>query len=407
MTAAGRLPRTWIIWLGALLTAAMVALVSAWWLLPRWAPGLVVAHSPWPEPALRAWRLSGASGGLRLELQQALEARLLEWGPAIGSALRQEFDHGDEQCRLHVMGLASEVARADGIAAGTTLPEERRASFSAADIAQLREELVQLVLAAMAEGSHYLPGNASYVAMPLRDDRTVPPMCAFLATQKPPVFEGLEPVVRFLGAMRDPRAVPVLIPLLPIRHRAHPTVEEALAACLAESSVGHVVAATRHDHEAIRAWAARCLPRFTGSPALAQRVVALIADPEPQVAMAAIVSAVRCVPEAAAPALLRLAETSTNEGPLVLAITSLGELSHAPARDFLREQVRTRTGSIRTHAVTALGRIGDARDVDLLLPLLTRPEMAKEALSALERMPLNEAQRRQVDAARASTASPP
>lgn len=366
--------RTWLIVTAIMLVVVQALLVLAWWMLPRWTPILVITHAPWPEPALRAWRWSGGSAAGSFDVQQALEARLLAWGADIGPALRYEFDQGDERVRLHVIALASEVARADGIAAGTVMPEDRRQYFAAEETARLREDLVQLVLAAMADGSSYLPSNASYVAMSLRDARMVPPACAFLAKQKPPIFEDLEPVVRFLGSMRDPRAVPTLIPLLPIRHKPHPTVEEALAECLDDGSVEHVVVATRHGHEVVRTWAARNFPRFARSTELRERIIALISDHERQVAIAAITAlTVRAPQVLSGPALEHIARQTTDEQIRLAAVMGLGRIRHAPARPCLRELARTGTDQVKEAAVAALAAFGEADDAAPISPTATSP----------------------------------
>lgn len=359
---AARPLRTWMLIAGVVLVVLQGLLVLAWWMLPRWTPILVITHAPWPEPALRAWRWAGESAAGSLDVQQALEARLLTWGADIGPALRYEFDQGDERVRLRVIALASEVARADGIAAGTVMPEDRRRDFTPEETAHLREDLLQLVLAAMADGSSYLPSNASYVAMSLRDARMVPPACAFLAKQKPPVFEDLEPVIRFLGSMHDPRAVPTLIPLLPIRHKPHPTVEEALDQCLADESVDHVIAATDHPHEVVRTWTTRQIARFPRSAELSQRVIALIGDHERQVALAAIVAATEHAPMAAGPMLLQVARTTTDERVQAFAVHALGEVRFVAARPYLRELAQGREDWIGQRAIIALSLIGGGTD---------------------------------------------
>lgn len=398
---AARPLRTWLLITAVVLVVLQGLLVLAWWMLPRWMPEQVIAYAPWPEPALRAWRWTGEADKF-INVQRAMEAHLLDWGPDIGPALRYEFENGDENRRLRVVSLASEVARADGIKADTMLPNELRQSFGEDGIARLREDLVQLVLAAMADGSSYLPSNASYVAMSLRDPRTVPPACDFLAKQKPPVFEDLEPVIRFLGSMRDPRAVPILIPLLPIRHRAHPTVEEALKACLNESSVDHVIAATHHGHEVIRTWAMKHFQRYKTSAVLGDRVLALIADHERQVAISALVAALEHLPERAGPALLEAAAASKDEEVQLFATMGLRDLAYTPARPFLRQQAQTRRDGIGRYATMALGRMQDPQDAALLLSLLDEPDMVEAAMHALAEMPLNDEQRARVESAKAA-----
>lgn len=403
---AARPFRMWMLITGVVLVVLQGLLVLAWWMLPRWTPILVITHAPWPEPALRAWRWAGESATGSLDVQQALEARLLVWGADIGPALRYEFDQGDERVRLRVIALASEVARADGIAAGTIMPDDRRQYFTAEEVTRLREDLLQLVLAAMADGSSYLPSNASYVAMSLRDARMVPPACDFLAKQTPPIFEDLEPVVRFLGIMRDPRAVPALIPLLPVRHKPHPTVEEALDQCLADESVTDVIAATHHEHEVVRTWAAHRFARFHRSPELTQRVVALIGDHERQVALAAVVAVTEHAPGAAGPTLLEVARSTKDERVQSFAVRALGEVRFGAARPYLRDLARGREDWIGQRAITALSQFRDAADVDLLLSLVTRPGVAEAAITALRQMPLSDAQRRQLDAARVTPTEP-
>jgi HEAT repeat protein len=395
---AARPARTWVIVTGVLLLLAQLVVVLAWWLLPVWRPDWVVAYSPWPAPALRAWRLHP---GFHQEWGlPTLEDRLLDWGPAIGPGLLREFAISETQHRLELVALASELARKDGIRPGTQFGSETTRPWSPAQVAQVREDLLRLIEAALADGASYLPNNASYLAMPLADERVVPLFCAFLAKQKPPVFEDLEPPIRLLGMMRDARAVPVLIPLLPIRHRAHATVEDALDACLHDDSLPHVLAATQHAHEVIRTWAARQFPRFRSSAELAAQVVRLVDDPERQVRIAAIQGLSAADHHPVATHLLELAHDDSDPAVRLAAVEALGELVYLPAAPYLRSLVASEQDRLRSEAVVALGDLADAAAFPVLLPLLTHEDrpLALKAHWALSRLPLTAEQRRQVEA---------
>lgn len=391
----GRASRAWIIWVGVGMTVVMVVFVTAWMLLPRWEPRLVAQYSPWPEPALRAMRHDQDDGAYML-----VDQRLLSFGPSIGPALMRQFEIGDQAHRLRVIALGTEIARSDGVAAGTPAPASLRERFRDDDIALLREDLHQLVLLALADGTTYLPSNASYIAASLRDTRLVPPFCEFLAQQKPPIFEDLEPVVRMLGTLRDARAVPVLIPLLPIRHRAHQTVEEALDQCLDESSVVHVLAATTHSHEVIRTWAARQFPRYQNSADLAQRLIALLDDGERQVRVAAVHGLADANHQAICPRLLTLAQHEEDPPVQIAAVEALGQLGYTPAAPALRILVTTTTDKVRSEAIIALGDLADAESFSLLLPLLQHEDktVALKAHWSLTQLPLTADQRQAVDA---------
>jgi HEAT repeat protein len=391
----GRSSRAWIIWSGVGMTVVMTVFVLSWWLLPMWKPRLVAQYSPWPEPALRAMRHDVDDSSNII-----VDQRLLSFGPAIGPALRRQFEVGDHTHRLRIIALGNEIARTSGVAAGTTASAALHEQFRDDDIALLREDLHDLVLAALADGGAYLPSNASYIARSLADHRLVPPFCAFLATKRSPIFEDLEPVVIMLGILADSRAVPVLIPLLPIRHRAHQTVEDALDQCLDDSSLPHVIAATKHTHEVIRTWAARHFTRYEKSADLAQRLVALLDDGERQVRVAAVQGLSAGNYQAVCPRLIELAQHEEDPPVRIAAVEALGDLEYLPAAPCLRALVTTTSDKVRNEAIIALGDLADAESFPLLLPLLQNEDktVALKAHWSLSQLPLTPDQRQAVDA---------
>ena len=376
--------RTWLIVAGSVLLLTQAALALLWWKLPAWAPRWVAEHAPMPELALRALRHD------RAVIFPLLEARTLAWGPAIGPALRRQFAVGDHEHRLNLVALATEAARClNDLTPDVPAPQWRGQIFSAADLHDLRENLSALALAAVIDGSSYLPSNASYLAHQLRDLRVVPSFSAFLCTQHPPIGEELEPVVRMLGDLSDARAVPALIPLLPIRHKAHPSVEEALARCLDDNCAPHVLAAMRHDHEVVRTWAARQFPRFRAKPELAAQIITLIADPERQVSIAAIHAISETRLTTAGDALLKLAEHGSDPDTRLTAVEAIGVLVHVPAGSFLRSLANTTGSPLRGAAITALGALQDRNDAELLTSILHNEDadLVHRARQALEQMP--------------------
>ncbi len=392
---AERAGRTWIVVVGVVLMGLQLAGVVLWWKLPGWYPAWVAEFSPWPEPALRAIQLDTAD-----DAYTRVERRLTEWGPAIGPALRRKFEFGDHEERLHLVALATELAGRDGIAPGTNFPPEEGRRFSAEGVAILREDLYQLVVVAMADGSSYLPNNAAYLATRLHDPRVVMVFCEFLRGKKPPIFEDLEPVVNVLGSMADARAVPFLLPLLPIRHRPHAVVDDALDRCLDDSSVVHVIAATRHPHEVIRTWAARHFPRYRTSADLAQRLVALLDDSERQVRVAAVQGLAEGDYQAVGPRLIEFVQHEEDLPVRIAAVEALGDLGYAPAAPCLRALVTTTQDRLRNEAIIALGDLADVESFPLLLPLLEHEDktVAIKAHWSLSQLPLTPKQRHAVDA---------
>lgn len=369
---ASRLARNLLVVSGVVLLAAQAILVVCWWKLPEWAPHWTVTHVPFLDPALRAATAGDAA------TVGVLEQRLLDWGPAIGSELRHRFTDAGTQTRAQLMQLASSLARRDGIRPGTTFAPGDAAGWSAAEVAVVREELVRLGLAALADGSGFLPMNAAYLLMPLRDPRTVEPFAAFLQGRPTPLDEDLVPVVRLLGSLGDHRAVPALISVLPIRHKPHPAVEEALDACVGPQALPAVIAATSHAHAVVRQWAVQQHARLPRVPAFDQRVVTLIGDPERQVCLAAIAAAQAATLPGAVPALLAVARQRDD---------------HAT----------------RLAAITALGASGDVRAAEVLLLLADdqEEEVAARARAAAQRLPLDERQQARLRALVTPAASPP
>ncbi len=300
---ASRAARNLIICVGVVLLVVQIALVVCWWKLPVWAPEWVIAHSPWPDPVLRAFRHSEVP-------HHQFRLQLSDFGPAIGPALLRQYGTDDTTDRLLMLVLATDLAVSDGVRPDSGPPPRR---FSSGEVAVLREELVEMARLAFTEGSLGLGESASFLAARLRDRRLTLLMCSILHGQSTPIGPEVSNVVTALGVLGDPRAVPTLIPLLPIRHKPHPMVEEALAACLAEESLPHVIAATHHPHEVVRTWAVGCLERFPASRPLAERVVALTADHERQVALKAIAMATRYAPQHAGATLRSVLATSSDE----------------------------------------------------------------------------------------------
>jgi HEAT repeat protein len=384
----------WLALLGGFLFLVQIALAVLWWKLPQWAPGWVVRHSPWPAPVLRTLRYERSS-----EFQEQVAKRVWDWGGAIGTALRRQYAQDDYQYRVRLLYLANEVVNAPGIPMSSISETEH--GLAPADVEKLREELHLLVVTALAGHSDELAELASSVAARLEDVRAVQPMCDYLRGRKLSVTDpSVENVVASLGTLGDPRAVPYLIPLLPIRHKYFAVVNDALAKCLRDDSVIHVLAATRHQHPVIRMWAAEQFPRFRTSPELGERLVAMFADPERDVSVAAINAAGEAMLMPAAPALLRVAELDGDPQARLAAVEGLGRLAYPSAGPYLRTLAQTEQEALRGAAIIALGALRDARDFPLFLALLRNEDddIARKARIALGRLPLTVEQHRQVDA---------
>jgi HEAT repeat protein len=341
----------WIIIAGISLFVIQVVLVVAWWKLPAWAPVWTAQYSLWPEPALRAMR-SGQP-----EVADIVERRLLEWGPSIASTLRRAFDHGGAELRARVMQLASTLARQEGIQPGTRFAAGDPFALTDSQVATMREELVQLALAALRDGSGFLPMNAAYLLMPLNDSRAVEPFARFIMGKPTPLDEDLVPLVRLLGSLRDPRAVPALISVLPIRHKPHPAVEEALEQCTTAEAVPAVIVATTHTHAVVRQWAAQQHARLPRSPTFDARLVALIGDAERQVCLSAITAAVTAKVLTAVPALMTVAQSRDDHATQLAAITALGELGDAQADGVLTTLAGDAEHDVAQRARAALDRL--------------------------------------------------
>ena len=392
-----RIGRWWLISAGVVLALIQAALIVLWWKLPLWAPQWTAQHAPTPEMAIRAIHQDGQDG---LDVYRLVEARALAWGTALGPALLHRFGDSSPEQRMYIVALGGEAARAlTELTPDAASVRWQGQFFSTADIRALREDLYELVILAVADGSPYVPHYAAELASALHDQRVVPPFCAFLHGQKTPIGEDLEPVVRMLGVMADARAVPALIPLLSIRHKAHPVVEEALAKCLDDASVEHVVAATRHEHEVVRTWAARQFPHYRASAEFTERITALIGDHERQVSVAAIRAIAETRLTTAGNELLRLAQRDGDPEPRRVAIEALGILAHIPAGSYLRTLMQMPGDPLRGPAITALAALDDQSDTSLLIPLLreTEPDIARLVRAALEQRPLTAEQRQQLD----------
>lgn len=370
----GRASRAWIIWVGVGMTVVMVVFVLSWWLLPRWKPEWVIAHSPWPEPALRAMRQSHRLG-------PEISDRLLDFGPTIGSELLRQYEKGDIRDRHMMLLLATDLAGRDGVRADSGPPPSR---FTTSGIAVLREDLVELGRLAFAEGSLDLGEAASFLAAHLQDRRLTPLMCGILRGQSTPIGPGVVNIVTALGVLGDPLAVGSLIPLLPIRHRAHPEVERALDRCQDDSTFVQVLAALRHEHPVVRTWAAQQLQRYVSTVAASpvRHLVALVR----QVIAGAIVS-----------------EVTRQDDDLfaqLAQLQALGAIHFRPAGTYLRALTAHTDGRVRGVSIIALGELGDAAEFPVLLELLRDDDenIVRKARIALGMLPLAPAQQQEVDA---------
>lgn len=345
---ASHVVRNTLIVTGVVLLLVQGALVVCWWKLPEWAPRWTVTHSPFLDPALRAAEIGGT------EIAGAFEERLLDWGPEIAAELRRRFAHAD--ARAVVMQLANALARRDGIRPGTVFAQDDEPGWSAAEVAVVRDDLVALGLAALAEGSGFLPMSAAYLVMPLRDPRTVEPFAAFLLGRPTPLDEDFVPIVRLLGMLSDHRAVPALTSVLPIRHKPHPAVEEALESCANAQALPAVIAATAHPHAVVRQWAVLRYILLPRSEDFDRRVVALLSDPERQVCLAAIDVAKVAAVHAAVPALLTVARQRDDHATQLAAIAALAAFPGPQTADVLLELAGDQEDDVAHRARTALQR---------------------------------------------------
>lgn len=375
--------RTWLIVTGVVLLVVQAALVVCWWKLPAWAPEWVIAHSPWPEPALRALR---QGQGLGREMRE-MSSRLLEFGPSIGPELLRQYGKGDAINRRMMLYLAIELAGSDGVRAEGGPPPPH---FTVDDIAVLREELFELARLAFAEGSLDFGESASFLAVLLKDRRLTPMMCRILRGQSTPIEPEVANIVAALGMLRDPLAVTTLIPLLPIRHRSHPDVERALDWCQDDSTFPLVMAALRHEHPVVRTWAAHQLQRYvatsatgaTGATGPARQVVVL----SRQVIAGTTVM-----------------EISQQDGDLfaqLAQLQALGSILFRPAGSYLRALTAHADNRVRGVSIIALGELGDAAEFSVLFELLgdDDEDVARKARIALGMLPLTAVQQREVDA---------
>lgn len=391
----GRAARTWVIWCSAVLTVVIAVLGFSWWWLPQWKPLLVIEYSPWPDPALRAIRHDPTDLA-----DYRVNQRLLSYGPAIGPALLRQFAVEDRPHRLRMIAFGREIARSEGVAAGTVAPQSLRARFHDDELKQLKEDLYHLVLAALADGSTHLINDASFISSSLRDVRLVIPFCDFLAAQKRSISEDLDPVVRMLSTLRDARAVPSLISLLPFRDHANTVVEDALDQCLDAGSLSQVIAATKHPHEAVRTWAAQQFPRYQKSADLAQCLIARLRDDARNVRVAAIKGLSAGNYLAACPRFLELAKNEEDLPVRIAAVEALGEMEYQLAAPCLRSLVTTAPDMVRNEAIIALGDLADAASFPILFPLLQHDDktVVIKAHWSLSQLPLTPEQQQAVDA---------
>ncbi|MBA3699980.1 MAG: HEAT repeat domain-containing protein [Planctomycetes bacterium] len=386
--------RTWLIVTGVVLVLVQLVLVLAWWMLPRFAPEWTAQYSPWPEPALRAMEHDPDTNNT----YGWVTGRLSAWGSDIGPALRRKFDTSDVSQRQRLLAVGFEVARRPGVAHGTEISDDPQA-VTAEEVAHLREDLRALILAALADGSSYLPVNAAFLAEALGDREVVPAFCDYLAKQKSPISDDLESVVHAMGRLGDPRAVAVLIPLLPIRHKPHPVVDEALDRCLTKANLPQVLAAMDHAHEVIRQWAARQAQHFSDSPVVVSRLSTMLDDQDRYVRIMAIqvLADIRYVDVGAR--LLDIARNEQEDLPVRLqAMETMGFHHDGEALPFLRSQVTSDERELKLQAITALGMIPDNESIPRFIELLKSDdvELVRTVRWSLERMHLTQEQRRQI-----------
>lgn len=391
----GRAARTWVIWCSAVLTVVIAVLGFSWWWLPQWKPLLVIEYSPWPDPALRALRYDSTRWASSL-----VGERLWSYGPAVGPALLRQFAVGDHEHRLRVIEFGKEMARSDGVAAGTVAPQSLRVRFHEDELNHLKENLYLLVREALADGATDLINEASYLSVSLRDLRLVPAFGDVLASQKSSTAKDLDPVVRMLGSLRDARAVPSLISLLPFRDHANTVVEDALDQCLDAGSLSQVIAATKHSHEVVRTWAARQFARYEKSTDLAKRLIALLGDDKQQVRVAAVKGLSAGNYQAACPRFMELAKNEKDLPVRIAAVEALGEMEYQLAAPCLRSLVTTAPDLVRNEAIIALGDLADAASFSILFPLLQNEDktVAIKAHWSLSQLPLTSDQQKAVDA---------
>lgn len=370
---ASHVVRNVLIVTGVVLLLMQVALVVCWLKLPEWAPEWVIAHSPWPEPALRAVRHDPG-------LHRDIHDRLVGYGPAIGPALLRQYNHSVTADRRILLLLATDLAGMEGMEMHpTVLPP----GWTRSDVTTLRAEMFELAQVALTEGSLDLGETAAFLAARLGDRRLTPLLCALVAGQTTPITPEVSNVVMVLGVLGDPQAVETLIPLLPIRHRTHPEVERALDQCQDDSSFPRVLAALRDDHAVVRTWAAHQLRRYL-------KVAVIVPD------RWALAETRRAL---AGTELLALNAHDPDLFAQLAQIEALGVVRHQPGGDRLRMLTTHDDSRLRGMAITALGDLGDPADFPRLLGLLRDDDedIARKARIALDGLPLTSAQRAKVD----------
>lgn len=382
---AARVARNLIIVAGVVLLLVQAALVVCWWKLPEWAPQWTYAHSPWPDPVLRSLRYDD----FPIENAGLLE-RLTDLGPAIGPAVLRHYAMGDAAHRRRMLVLTNALTSCPGFMPGDEQPPPPR--FTNADLVGLRKEMVELLRMVFTGGSLDLCETASFFVPRVQDRSLVPLMCRVLSGQPTPISPEVANIVSGLGELCDPRAVPTLIPLLPIRHRVHPEVHRALDRCQDHSTFPLVLAALRHRHPVVRWWAAHQLSRYL--------------RPEHGVA-ATVVGAMR---ESLAGALLFEAERQEDELSARQAqLQALSEITFHPAAERLRTLAGHSDKRVRVMAIIALSYLGNPQDIPLLSSFLDEPEerVFSEVQSAVYRLQFRASLHQQDEAFRKSNEDEP
>lgn len=136
------------------------------------------------------------------------------------------------------------------------------------------------------------------------------------------------------------------------------------------------------------------------SEELLQQIVKLIGDPDREFRAAALEQIRSGVKGAAATQAFAAQLPKLDAGGQVALLSSLADRGDAAARPAVLELVSSKDGNVRAAAITALGRLGSAEDIPLLIKALETPDqgVARQSLVQLSGDNINKALALQVKA---------
>ena len=342
----------WVIGSGVVISTLAVIGTVLWMKLPSWAPDLVIRHSPFIRPVMRAMEAQYQAGASVWDRDEAFAARAKAWGTATIPHVMAMLDSSVSSYRSAALQTWGVLAQNPDIRPPPDLIEalcthgrddlaEANRALAIYGLSKVIDPQVGPVLIAGLRDSHSEVREAAMWVIRDKAQRTPEILAALAGVLSDPEVEVRKRSAALIGESQDIRATEALITALSRERDMEVSVEQVWA-------LGRLA-----DRRAIAP-----LLQVIGQPVVTTQQVDLFAE---------ALKSLEMIDQAQAIPLLIQALTHAHPGVRFAAVERLRVLREPSATPHLLERLGDSDALVRALTAMALAELNDAPVIDPLL----------------------------------------